>query len=175
MPFYRPNISTLLAYIVIGLTLSAMLFVAVSISTAHWIHTKQIRGGLWTLCHVQPLACFHSITRSPAALSLTGLGFILLAFASTLIFDILDWHLLEPIRSLSLISVGSLGLGAFFLSMSYTAFARLTAQFGYSLYLMIVAQLFTTMAAIVAGYLQGRRHILTCPSVFMTRLEIRRT
>ncbi|CAF4827040.1 unnamed protein product [Rotaria sp. Silwood1] len=78
MPLTHPNITIILAYIVIGLALSAIIFIVLSISTTHWIHTIHMRAGFWKLCHLQPLACFHSVLRSPAALSLTGLFLIVI-------------------------------------------------------------------------------------------------
>jgi hypothetical protein len=174
MPLTRPNITMTLAYIVIGFTLSAIIFSIISISTTHWIHTVRIQAGFWKVCHLQPLTCFHSISRSPAALSLTGLCLIIIGLISTFIFDIIDWHLSSSIRLISLISVCSLTLGTFFLVMSYVAFIRLTAQFCYSFYLMIVGQLFAMTAAIVASYLQGQRNTLASTSVIMSRLEGRK-
>ena len=174
MPLTRPNITSILPYIVIGLTLSAVIFVVLSISTTHWIHSIRIRAGFWQICHLQPLTCFVSITRSPAALSLTGLFLIVIGLITTFTFDIINWHLSSSIRFISLLSVGSLTLGAFFFAMSYVAFSRIAAQFCYSYYLMIVGQLFAMSAAIVASYLEGRRNALVSTAAVMTRLGVRR-
>jgi hypothetical protein len=174
MPLTRPNKTIVLGYIVLGLTLSAIIFGVLSISTTHWIHTIRIRAGFWTLCHLQPLTCFNSITRSPAALSLTGLFLIVIGLITTFIFDIIDWHLSSSIRFISLISVCSLTLGGFFFAMSYVAFSRIAAQFCYSYYLMIVGQLLAMSAAIVASYLEGRRNALVSTATIMTRLAVRR-
>jgi hypothetical protein len=170
----RPNITIILAYIVIGLTLSAIIFAVLSISTTHWVHSIRLRAGFWKLCHLQPLTCFISITHSPAALSLTGLVLILIGLISTWIFDIIDWHLSSSIRFISLLSVCSLTLGAFFFAMSYVAFSHIAAQFCYSYYLMIVGQLFAMSAAIVSSYLEGQRHALMSTAAIMTRLGVRR-
>jgi hypothetical protein len=174
MPLARRNITIILAYIVIGLTLSAIIFAVLSIGTTHWIHTIRIRAGFWKLCHLQPLVCFDSITRSPAALSLTGLFLVVIGLISTFTFDIFDWHLSSSIRFISFLSVSSLALGAFFFAMSYVAFSRIAAQFCYSYYLMIVGQLLATSAAIVASYLEGRRNALVSTSVMLSRLAVRR-
>ncbi|CAF3525734.1 unnamed protein product [Rotaria sordida] len=165
MPLTRPNITIILAYIVIGLTLSAIIFVVLSISTTHWIHTIRMRAGFWKLCHLQPLTCFHSIVRSPAALSLTGLFLIVIGLISTFIFDIIDYRVPPSVRFISLLSVFSLGLGTFFFVMSYVAFSRITAHFCYSYYLMIVGQLLSMGAVIVASYLEGRRNALASTSI----------
>ncbi|CAF1035548.1 unnamed protein product [Rotaria sordida] len=174
MPLTRPNITIILAYIVIGLTLSAIIFVVLSISTTHWIHTIRMRAGFWKLCHLQPLTCFHSIVRSPAALSLTGLFLIVIGLISTFIFDIIDYRVPPSVRFISLLSIFSLGLGTFFFVMSYVAFSRITAHFCYSYYLMIVGQLLSMGAVIVASYLEGRRNALASTSVIMSRLVVRR-
>ena len=174
MPFVRPNLPRLLAYLIVGLAASTMLLVVLAISTTHWIHTARIRAGLWKLCHLQPLACFHSITRSPAALSITGLCLIVLGSIGTIIFDLIDCHVSLSRRYLSFISLCSFGSAGFFLALSYLVFAHLTGQFCYSFYLMIMAQLFIMYAAMVASYLQGRRYALASASVIMTRLEVRK-
>jgi hypothetical protein len=174
MPLARPNITIILAYIVIGLTLSAIIFAVLAIGTTHWIHTIRMRAGFWKLCHLQPLACFNSMTSSPAALSLTGLVLIVIGLISTFIFDIIDWHLSSSIRFISFLSVCSLALGAFFFAMSYVAFSRITTQLCYSYYLMIVGQLLAMSAAIIASYLEGRRNALVSTSVIMSRLAVRR-
>jgi hypothetical protein len=174
MPLTRPNRTIILAYIAVGLTLSAIIFAVLSISTTHWIHTLRIRAGFWTLCHLQPFACFNSITRSPAALSLTGLFLIVIGLITIFIFNIIDWHLSSSVRFISFVCVCSLTLGGFFLAMSYVAFSRIAAQFGYSYYLMVISQLFAMSAAIVASYLEGRRNALVSTSTIMTRLAVRR-
>jgi hypothetical protein len=174
MPLTRPNTTIILGYIVIGLTLSAIIFAVFSISSTHWIHTTRIRAGFWKLCHLEPLACFNSITRSPAALSLTGLFLIVIGLISTFCFNVIDWHLSSSIRFISLVSVCSLALGAFFFAMSYVVFSRIAAQFCYSYYLMIVGQLLAMNAAIVASYLEGRRNALLSTSAIMSRLAVRR-
>lgn len=174
MPFQRPNRTITLAYIIIGLIITAMLFAIVSISTTHWIHTKLMRAGFWKLCHLQPLSCFYSIVQTPAALSLTGLFFIMTGLLTTFIFNIVDWQVPSSIQYISLISVFSLGLGTFFFVMSYVAFSRIVGSFCYSYYLMIVGQLLSMTAAIVAGYLEGRRNALVSTSASITRLAVRR-
>jgi hypothetical protein len=174
MPLTRPNRTIILAYIVIGLTLSAIVFAVVSISTTHWTHTFRIRAGFWKICQLQPFYCYDSITRSPAALSLTGLFLVVIGLISTFAFDIFDWHLSSSIRFVSFLSVSSLGLGAFFFTMSYVIFSHIAASFSYSYYLMIVGQLLTMCAAIVASYLEGRRNALVSTSVILSRLAVRR-
>ena len=174
MPLTRPNNTIILACVVIGLTLCAIIFAVLSIGTTHWIHTIRIRAGFWKICHLQPLACYDSITRSPAALSLTGLCLVSIGLITTFIFNIIDWQLSSSLRFISLISVCSIALGAFFFAMSYVAFSRIVSQFCYSYYLMIVGQLFATSAAIVASYLEGRQNALTSTSTITTRLVMRR-
>lgn len=174
MPLTRPNTTLILTYIVIGLTLSSIIFGVLSISTTHWIHTKRLRAGIWKLCHLQPLECFNLITRSPVALSLTGLFLIVIGLISTFVFDIIDWHLSSSIHFISLLSVCSLALGAFFFAISSIVFSRITAQFCYSYYLLIVGQLLAMNAAIVASYLEGRRNALLSTSTIMSRLAVRR-
>lgn len=174
MPLTRPNLRLILAYIILGLTTCTILFAVLSISTTHWVHSQRMRAGFWKLCHLEPLACFHSITRSPAALSLTGLFLVVVGLISTLIFDIIDWHLSSTMRFISFLSVVSLTMGAFFFAMSYVAFAHLAGQFCYSYYLMIVSQLLAMSAAIVASYLEGRRNALVSTSVILSRLAVRR-
>jgi hypothetical protein len=174
MPLTRSNRTIILAYVVIGLTLSAILFAVVSISTTHWIHTFRIQAGFWKICHREPFICYDSITRSPAALSLTGLFLIVIGLISTFTFDIFDWHLSSSIRFISFLSVSSLALGAFFFAMSYVAFSHIALQTCYSYYLMIVGQLLAMSAAIVASYLEGRRNALLSTSVMLSRLAVRR-
>ncbi|CAF0741038.1 unnamed protein product [Adineta steineri] len=174
MPLARFNLTSVLAYVIIGLSLSALLFAIISLTTTHWIHTIRLRAGLWQLCHLQPLTCFISIVRSPAALSLTGFFLIIIGLISTFIFNIINWHLPSSIRFISLISVCSLGLGGFFFAMSCVAFSHIAAQFCYSYYLMIVGQLLAMCAAIVASYLEGRRSALVSTTGIMTRLAVRR-
>ncbi|CAF2859856.1 unnamed protein product [Rotaria sp. Silwood2] len=174
MPLTRPNITIILAYIIIGLTLSAIILVVLSISTTHWIHTIRMRAGFWKLCHLEPLACFHSVVRSPAALSLTGLFLIVIGLVSTFIFDIIGYHAASSVRFISLLSALSLGLGTFFFVMSYVAFSRIVAQFCYSYYLVVAGQLLSMIAAILASYLEGRRNALVSTSAIMSRLVVRR-
>ncbi|CAM4931445.1 unnamed protein product [Rotaria socialis] len=171
MASIRPKITVILAYIIIGLTLSAITLVVLSISTNHWIHTIRMRAGLWKLCHLQPIACFHSILRTPAALSLTGLLLIVIGLTATTIFYIIEGHHLPPsVRPISLITVFSLGFGTFFLVISSVTFSHIAAQFCYSYYLLIVAHLFSMTAAIVASYLEGRRNALVSTSTTVSRL-----
>ena len=174
MPLTRPSIKLILASIIIGLTASTILLAVISISTTHWVHSIRMRAGFWKLCHLQPLVCFHSITRSPAALALTGLVLVVVGLISTLIFDIIDWHLSSSIRFISFLSVSSLTFGAFFFAMSYVAFSHLVGQFCYSYYLMIISQLLAMSAAILASYLEGRRNALVSTSVILSRLAVRR-
>ena len=174
MPFVRPNLPRFLAYLIVGLAASTLLLIVLAISTTHWIHTGRIRAGLWKRCHLQPLACFHAITRSPAVLSIIALCLIVLGSISTCIFDLVDWHVSLSQRYLALISVCSFSSAGFFLALSYLVFAHLTGQFCYSFYLMIIAQLLIMYAAMVASYLQGRRYALASSSVIMTRLEVRK-
>ena len=174
MPFIRPTIKTILAYIIVGFALIAIMFAVISISTTHWIHTIRMRAGFWKLCHLQPLACFNSVERSPAALSLVGLFLILIGLTSTFITEIIDCHLSSSIRSISVISVFSFGFGAFFLSMSYVTFSRVVIEFCYSYYLMIVGHIFAMIAAIMAGYLEGQRNTLVTTSITMSRLGVNR-
>ena len=174
MPFVRPTIKTILAYIVVGFALIAIMLALISISTTHWIHTVRIRAGFWKLCHLQPLACFDSVERSPATLSLIGLFLILIGLTSTFITEIIDCHLSSSIRCISIVSVFSLGLGTFFLSMSYVTFSGVVIQFCYSYYLMIVSHTFGMIATVMAGYLEGRRNALVPTSITMSRLNVNR-
>lgn len=157
-----------------GLILSTILFVILAISTNHWIHTIRMRAGFWQLCHLEPIICFYSVIRSPAALSLTGLVLITIGLISTIIFYIFEWHLPSSVRFFSLISVLSLSFGTFFLVMSYVAFSRIAAQFCYSFYLMIVGHVLSMTAAIITSYIEGRRNALVSTSVTISRLAVRR-
>lgn len=174
MPLTRPSVRWILALIIMGLTACTILFAIISISTTHWVHSIRMRAGFWKLCHLQPLSCFHSITRSPAALALTGLFLVVVGLISTLIFDIIEWHLSSSLRFISFLSVTSLTLGAFFFAMSYVAFSHLAGHFCYSYYLMIISQLLAMSAAILASYLEGRRNALVSTSVILSRLAVRR-
>ncbi|CAF2041540.1 unnamed protein product [Rotaria magnacalcarata] len=172
MASIRPKITVILAYIIMGLTLSAIALVVLSIGTNHWIHTIQMRAGLWKLCHLQPIACFHSILCTPAALSLIGLFLIVIGLIVTIIFYIVEWNVSSSVRPISLISVFSLGFGTFFLVISFVTFSHIAAQFCYSYYLLIVAHLFSMTAAIVASYLEGRRNALVSASITIISLRM---
>jgi hypothetical protein len=175
MPFTRPSTVMLLVYTIMALISSGILLVVLSITTTHWIHTSRVQAGLWQLCHLQPLACFHSFARSPTFLTLTGLSLIILGLISTIMFDLFDYQLSLSRRYLSFMSVCSLGFGSLGLLMGYIAYARLVGQFCYSFYSIIIAQWLIMIAAIFSSYLQGRRHILATTSIIMTRLDVRKS
>jgi len=175
MRINRLNIKYILACTILGLILSTILFVIISLSTTHWAHSKYVRAGLWKLCHLQPVICFYSILQTPIALTITGFLLLLIGLFSTIIFDIFNYRFTSWFRYFSFASVSSLTLASFFFTTTCVVFAsQTTHSFCYSYYLMIIAQLLAMLAAIGASYLQGQRNALVSTSVIMSRLAVRR-